>query len=139
MFRHVLVPVDLTDKNLTAISAASDLASSSGARVSLLHVIETIEDADFEEFGDFYRRLEEKAQACLGRWAERLAGEGVEVRHRVLYGRRTDEILRFAEDEGVDLIVLSSHRVDPEQPGRGWGTLSYRVALLASSPVLLVK
>ena len=37
------------------------------------------------------------------------------------------------------LIVLRSHRVDAGTPVHGWATLSYKIAILASSPILLVK
>lgn len=139
MFEHILVPVDLTDKNLAAISTVSRLASASGARVTLLHAVETIEDIAFEELEEFYRRLEEKAAKRLSGWVERLRREGVLAGYEVLYGRRSEQILRYAAEEEVDLLVIRSHRVDPESPGRGWGTLSYQLALLAPCPVLLVK
>jgi hypothetical protein len=38
-----------------------------------------------------------------------------------------------------DLILLRSHPVGTDAPNRGWATLSYRVAVLAPCPVLLVK
>jgi nucleotide-binding universal stress UspA family protein len=139
VFRNILVPVDLTDKSLDAIASVAELAAASGGRVVLLHVIETIEDAEFADFETFYDRLERKAKARLGSWVERLAGEGVEAGYQVAYGRRSEQILRCAGEQAVDLIVVSSHQVDPERPGRGWGTLSYQVAILASCPVLLVK
>ncbi len=45
----------------------------------------------------------------------------------------------FAAEEDSDLIILSSHRIDLENPGSSWTTLSYKVAILAQRPVLLVK
>ena len=36
-------------------------------------------------------------------------------------------------------IVLASHRVNPSKVNRDWGTISYKVGLLAQCPVLLVK
>jgi hypothetical protein len=39
----------------------------------------------------------------------------------------------------VDLIVLTSHPLEPDRPGGGWGTISYQVAVFADCPVLLVK
>jgi len=139
MYRHILVPVDLSDRNLRALEAAAELAAASGARVTLVHVIETIEDAAVEEFEDFYRRLEEKAEASLGPWVERIAARGVEVGKRILYGRRTEQIVRCADAEQADLIVLTSHRVDLDRLGGGWGTISYQVAVFADCAVLLVK
>ena len=52
---------------------------------------------------------------------------------------RQPEILRYAAQEKVDLVVLTSHRIDPANPEARWGTLSHKVGLLAPCPVLLVK
>ena len=54
-------------------------------------------------------------------------------------GNRAPEIVRYAGEIGVDLIVLKSHRIDLENPSAGWGTVSYKVGILAQCPVLLVK
>jgi nucleotide-binding universal stress UspA family protein len=88
-FRHILVPTDLTERTEKALQLASKLASSDRARITLLHVIETI--------------------------------------------------VSYATANGVDLIVLASHRVNPSMVNRDWGTISYKVGILAQCPVLLVK
>ena len=49
------------------------------------------------------------------------------------------EILRFASEFGADLIVLSSHRFDPERAAASWGTISYKVGLVSPCPVLLMR
>lgn len=138
MFQELLVPVDLTDKNRRAIEVARDLALELGGRVTLLHVIETL-DLPFEELEDFYRRLERNAEERMGRLAEPLRAAGVSFRQQVTYGRRAEEVVEWAEEGGTELIILGSHRVDLEAPGAGWATLSYKVAILAQCPVLLVK
>ena len=177
MFRQILVPVDLTEKNRTAVDVAAGLwqAAGAGARLTLLHVIETIDHVPFEELEDFYAMLQRKAEAGLEELAGRLpeAGGGgsggggtggtgdegtgsegtgagadgsdtsgatpAEVRRRVVYGHRARAIVDFAGQQGCDLIVLSSHRVDPERRGEDWATLSHKVAILSPCPVLLVK
>lgn len=138
MFRKLLVPVDLTEKNLRAVGVARDLALETGGGVTLLHVIETL-DLPYEELEEFYRQLEEKAEDVMGRLAEPLRAANVPVENRVVYGRRAEEVVSWAEREGTELIILSSHRVDLADPGAGWATLSYKVAILAQCPVLLVK
>ena len=55
------------------------------------------------------------------------------------FGDRAEEIVRHVGKAGTDLVVLGSHRIDPDWPGAGWGTLSYKVGILAPCPVLLVK
>ena len=137
-FRELLVPVDLTEKNRRAVEVARDLALETDGRVTLLHVIETL-DLPFEELEEFYRQLETKAESVMGRLAAPLRAAEVPVAERVVYGKRAEEVVTWAEREAVDLIILSSHRVDLEDPGAGWATLSYKVAILAQCPVLLVK
>ncbi len=138
MFESILVPVDLTPKNRRAVETARELASRPGGRVTLLHVIETL-DLPFDELREFYERLEARATAHMDDLARPLAAAGVPVEGHVLYGERGEKIVEFAEEGGFDLIILDSHRVRPGEPGKGITTISYRVAILASCPVLLVK
>lgn len=137
MFRTVLVPVDLTEKNLRAIDMARDLVDESG-RVILLHVIETL-DLPFEELEDFYGKLEEKARGKMDPLADRLRADGLAVDLEIRYGKRAREIVHYAVENPVDLIVMSSHRVDPADPTLSWTNISYQVAIFAQGPVLLVK
>jgi nucleotide-binding universal stress UspA family protein len=60
-------------------------------------------------------------------------------REEVVFGHRAPEIVRYAGEGESDLIVLKSHRIDLENPAAGWGTVSYKVGILAQCPVLLVK
>jgi nucleotide-binding universal stress UspA family protein len=142
MFRKILVPVDFTEKNEAALASAIEIAGRSDgeeSEVTLLHVIETIEHVEFDEMKDFYRGLETRAAARLFAMEERFQSAGVRVRHDILYGKRAEAIVRFAEDHEMDLMILSSHKVDREHPALGWGTISYRVAIVVRCPVLLVK
>jgi len=142
MFRNLLVPVDFTLKNEAALGVALDLARGPGgndAKVTLVHVIETIEHVDFEEMADFYRGLETRAAAKLYGMEERFKEALVPVYHDILYGKRAETIVRHAEEREADLIVLSSHQVDRDHPALGVGAISYRIAIVARCPVLLVK
>jgi nucleotide-binding universal stress UspA family protein len=139
MFRKILVPLDLTEKNRAALDAARELAAGSAGEVCLLHVVETLEDVPYEEMEEFYRRLEERAQTALEPLALEFRDLGLAVNHRIGFGKRAQEIVRYADEWGAELILLSSHRVEPDTGPTGWATISYRVAILARCPVLLVK
>ncbi len=144
MFRKILVPVDFTEKNEAAIRVAVELASPAGkgggeAEVTLLHVIETIEHLEPGEVEGFYRSLEARSAAKMFLLEERFQQAGVKARHEVLVGKRAETIVRYAEEHEADLILLSSHKVDRQHPALGIGSLSYRVAIVANCPVLLVK
>ena len=139
MFSRLLVPLDFTDENEPAILIALETARRDGAEVTLLHVIEIVEHMDFDEMSDFYRKLEARAAAKLAVVTDRFTEAGVRARYEIVFGRRAQSILEQAADLKIDLIVLSSHRVDREHPALGLGTISYQVAIIARCPVLLVK
>ncbi len=138
MFEKILVPVDLSDGNLRAIETSRDLALETGGEVTLIHVIEML-DLPFEELAAFYDRLEKKAVKAMRELVEPVRAAGVQVHQQIEYGKRAETIVEFAEEKDVDLIILNSHRVRLDDPASGWATLSYKIAILAQCPVLLVK
>jgi universal stress protein A len=140
MFHTILVPVDLTPKNRQAVEAALNIAKAYDGRVILLHVIEQIADTTRDgELKDFYDHLETQAETELQTLLHKYQPQIQAMERVIVFGNRVEEILRFAEEEDVDLIVMTSHAIDPEEPGRSWGTVSYKIALLARCPVMLVK
>jgi nucleotide-binding universal stress UspA family protein len=138
-FNHLLVPVDFTGKNEAALNIAFEIGCQNRARVTLLHVIETIENFPEEELKGFYEQLAARATMQLESRGRRLAKGGVDVDWKLRYGKRLVEIVQDARDRKADLIVMSSHRVDPAAAAQSLGTLSYQVSILCDCPVLLVK
>jgi nucleotide-binding universal stress UspA family protein len=139
VFQNILVPVDLTDTHQPALEIAARLAQANDGQVILLHVIEVISEVWATEDREFYARLEQRARDHLARLGHSLEARGVARREEVVFGHRAPEIVRYAAEVGADLIVLKSHRIDLENPAAGWGTVSYKVGILAQCPVLLVK
>ncbi len=138
MFQRIVVPVDLTEKNVRAIEVAGELARHGGGEITVLHVIETL-DAPFEELEDFYRRLEENAQTRMTALAKPLRSLGVVHKFQIRYGKRAPEIVFFSEEQQSDLIVITSHRVDPDDTTKGFLTISHQVAIVAPCAVLVLK
>ncbi len=139
MFTNILVPVDFSEDNKKALDIAFSMTRQDNGVITLLHVIETIDDADFMEIKDFYGQLEKRATAAMDKLMVSLEGGDVTIKQKILFGNRAAQILQFALERKVDLIVLSSHRIDPEEPTRGWGSISHKVGILSQCPVLLVK
>lgn len=138
VFRKILIPVDFTTKNERAFAAARSLVGHEG-EIVLVHVVEALEDELDDDLRDFYRKLERKAEEKMPVALERLGDGQFTKRGEVIVGHRARAIAGFAEREKVDALVLSSHRVDPDRPSADWMTISYKVAILARCPVLLVK
>jgi universal stress protein G len=139
LFRHIMVPVDLSDRNERALGAARRLAHERGSRVTLFHVIQRISGIAPKEFTAFYRRLVERSERKLRQIARKFDDGGVDVGTAVRVGEPAAEIVRATLRERVDLVVMGSHKVRPGGRPRGWGTTSYKVGIFCQCPILLVK
>lgn len=139
MFKNILIPVDFLENNVHALDIAIDMALQSEGKVTLLHVIECISDTTLKEFPEFYGKLEKQSQEHMAALVAPHENSTVNIETHIVYGNRTQEILKHAEKNNIDLIVLSSHKIDFNNPTSGWGTISQKVGILAQCPVMLVK
>jgi len=138
VFKHLLFPLGVEDVPPDLVAAIRDLALHNAARVTLLHVIETIEESDDPELSAFYERLEGRAEKRLRPVTAELFEAGVESELVVRLGRRWEEIVRFAAGHEVDLIAMRS-RTLAQSEGRAWPSISIQVAMVSPVPVLLLR
>jgi nucleotide-binding universal stress UspA family protein len=139
MFKHILVPIDLSDRNERTLRIAVGLARITQSRVTLLHVIQSVAGVSTQQLRNFYKTLEQRSQRTLARVAKRFVDAEVPVRAIVVIGNPASEIIKAATARKVALIVMGSHRVMPGRPGRGLGATSYKVGMACPCPILLVK
>ena len=139
MFTQILVPVDFSERNAQAAQVAVEMARRSNGRVQLLHIIKLIAGGSYEEFEDFYQKLESEANKKMADLIAPFQEDQVEISSHILIGNRVQEILNFSDENNVDLIVMNSHKIDLQNPDEGWGTISHKVSILAQCPILLVK
>jgi nucleotide-binding universal stress UspA family protein len=139
MFKHILVPIDLSHRNERTLRIAVGLTRITQSRVTLLHVIQGIAGVSTRELRSFYKTLEQRSQRTLARAAKRFVDTEVAVRAIVVIGDPAREIIKAATARKVALIVMGSHRVMPGRPGRGLGATSYKVGIACPCPILLVK
>ena len=141
MYNTILVPVDLSDSNERVLGRAVALGNPDRSTITLLHVIEMVEDIPLDEDEDFYAELRDNADAKMSGWAGEVADHGFEVTAEVTYGKRAQEIVRVADASSADLIVMRSHVIDPDEDTsrERLGTVSHQVALFAPCSVLVVR
>jgi nucleotide-binding universal stress UspA family protein len=140
--KKILVPTDLSELSIAAADYAASLALTYGAKIYMLYVVEresrheTTPVEPQPAFGS--RPYEEEGKKELHRfvyWKLREVGGVIEV---VRVGKAETEIRRFAEEEGIDLIVMATH-------GRTglahvlMGSVAEKVVRLSSVPVMTVK
>jgi len=137
MFQRLLVPVDFTPKTAAAVDLAARLVAEEG-EVTLIHVVQSVPGIDLTAEPDFYARMESTASERMSALGARLEEQGVAWNALLSVGNRYAEIIRAAAD-GFDLLLVSSHRVNAEDPATGAATMSYRLAVGSPCAVLLLK
>ena len=137
LFKHILVPLDFSDKNDAALETVHEMVASSSSIVSLLHVVETIGSPDDVEIRKFTAQLQEHSESELLKRAQRFSDLDITVTCENRSGNRVQETLAFAADNEVDLIVLNSHQMVDNKTSSA--SISYQIAILANCPVLLLK
>lgn len=110
-YRHVLVAVDLTKDSHKVLERALPIAERNQAKLSIMH---TLEPLGFAYGGDIPMDLT-SIQDQLDDHAKQRLAEIADPHNvarddqHVVVGMPDTEIHRFAEDNGVDLIVVGSH------------------------------
>jgi nucleotide-binding universal stress UspA family protein len=111
-FAHVLCPVDLSRPARDAMNLAAELAPSSGAGITLLHVLELpVSYTGKLPLPDFHRDLDVRSAALLDQWTTDLKAKvAVPVTQLTRIGRPGAQILSVLEDDRTfDLVVMGSH------------------------------
>ncbi len=111
-YQHVLVPLDLKDNSERVLRAAVSVSERHKARLSVLHVVEY---APIDPGGDIMLptpmditdKLAQRAEVDLADICRRCGVNN--ANRKVIVGSIKGEILRFANDEKADLIVIGNH------------------------------
>lgn len=145
MGTHVLVPIDGSRQSWNALDHA--LTRYSGERITVLHVVDPVEGIYGDSEDRYYdqeahRRAIERGER-LGEQARERANEIGEpllttIETAVEPGRPRRTIVSYAEDHGIDHIVMGTH-------GRSgisrilMGSVAESVARRAPVPVTIVR
>jgi nucleotide-binding universal stress UspA family protein len=142
-FKRILCPIDFSPSALQALGFALDLARQSDGRVTLMRVVEWLEEEEPRASAHFnvpeYRRyVVDDTQERLRNVVAEESRTWVEIDDLVVFGRAYREILRAAESKPADLIVMGAQ-------GRGglglalFGSTTQQVVRGAICPVLTVR
>ena len=120
--KKILAPTDLSDLSREGVRYALNLAKAVGAEVTLYHVVSYEELIDYgqeirENTGSYYDfrprdSVLERYRLALTRFLRDHFSDlvpGIRIREKVEMGRADENIVEEAKNEGVDLIVLSTH------------------------------
>jgi nucleotide-binding universal stress UspA family protein len=123
--RNILYATDFSSYSNQAYFHAVALAEKYDARLIILHVAGPSDNGNRENWREHLEQI-------------RPVNSSIPVRHVLLVGEPADEILRFAKESQVDLIVVGTHgRTGLER--LLMGSIAEKVLRGATCSVLIVK
>lgn len=142
-FKRLLCPIDFSDASIAASKIALALAGEADGKIVFVHVIEGPEEDEPDVTSTFdvpeFRRLrEQEAGAKLAALIPADAGQWCEPAGRLAHGKPYREILRLAEAESIDLIVMGVHGRNPIDLAL-FGSTTNHVVRRARCPVLTLR
>jgi nucleotide-binding universal stress UspA family protein len=138
VYHRILVAVENSPADQTILQHVGGLARLTGAELLLVHVADGFAARHFD---DLQLRESEEMKAdreYLDQLRAELAGRGLKVETQLAAGDPATELVRAAEQGGVDLIAMSTH-------GHRFladvlhGATADRVRHLVKVPVLLLR
>ncbi|MBE9501658.1 MAG: universal stress protein [Chloroflexi bacterium] len=142
MYRRMLVPLDGSELAEVVFTYAKELAGRLDLDLIFLHVY----SPEQSEFASIHRAYVEQAAEIIKRHSEEVqqrtgiqpAGKAVEARGEVAVGHPAEEILHYADENDIDLILMATHG---RSGVRRWamGSVADKVLHASKVPVLLVR
>lgn len=141
--KRILVPTDFSDHSAVATPYACGLVERFDAELHLLHAIVSHPSSTPEFIGglaltSYLKESRTAVDACLDRVLDPAWQQTRHVVRAIVEGPPFLEIIRYARDNDIDLIVMATH---------GWsglphiimGSVAERVVRKAPCPVLTVR
>ncbi len=141
MYDRILVPTDGSEEMRCVLAHAGELAEAHGAELHVVYVINSSTyaslpmETSWEGVSDM---LEDEGESALEDARRVMKGYDVSLTTHLLEGPPSKEIVRYAELDDFDLIVMGTH-------GRGGidrlllGSVAERVVRASTVPVLTVR
>jgi nucleotide-binding universal stress UspA family protein len=142
MYKKVLLPLDCSELSEHAVEHLRAIALGRGGLQVILLYVAAPSPREVYKFPtelqlEHYEKAQVDAQHYLSEVAESLKKEGVAAETTIVYGQVAHEILKYVEENKVDLVVMSTH-------GRSgvarWplGSVAERILCHSTVPVLIV-
>ncbi len=140
--KRILFPTDFSEGSAHAIPFVADLTKHYGARLYVVHVVYDVARTTgwyvpHVSMDEMYRDIEKNAKKELEKCCvEELRGYK-DIEYKILKGVPHEEILKFAEENHINMIVIGSH----SRKGLDrviFGSTAERVVRHSHCPVLTV-
>lgn len=140
MYDSILLPTDGSERAAAALEHALGAVDAYGADLHVISVIDrrVVLAADVDEKDEIRSELAEEADAAVTELAEEADATGVSVTTTTPEGVPHREILSYASESEIDLLVLGTHGRTGREKRLNLGSTTERVVKAADRPVLVV-
>ncbi|MFB6207357.1 MAG: universal stress protein [Haloglomus sp.] len=139
MYDAILFATDGSDAAGRALDHAIAAADAHGATLSVLSVADERIALAADDTAATRDELRERAQEAVDEAADTASGAGVHVETVVRDGVPFREILAYATEADVDLVVVGTHGLEGREKRVNMGSTAERVVNQAELPVLVVR
>ncbi len=140
LFKKILVPTDFSSQSDKSLDYAVMVANQFGAKIILLHIIEPFPYTTTDAFMvvDNSEAMRSIAETLIKNQSKTLRQKKISVKTDLIVGNPAQEIIKKAEREKADLIVMGTHgRTGVEHVLLG--SVAEKIVRLANCPVLTIK
>jgi nucleotide-binding universal stress UspA family protein len=111
LYRKILIATDGSEYTKKAVDYGIELANNIGAKLHVIYVVDTrayssIPTSSPMEFT--YSFLRQEGDSAIKYVANRAEAAGLEVEEIIAEGHPADEIIKYAEKNSIDLIVIGT-------------------------------
>lgn len=138
MYHKILVTLENSATDETILRHIESLAKTHGSGVLLVHVADGWAARYFDQLNIAESQEMKDDRAYLATVAERLKAQGIETECQLMLGEPADQIIKIAQESGVDLIAMSTHG-HRFLSDLIYGTTVDKVRHTVEIPVLLLK
>jgi nucleotide-binding universal stress UspA family protein len=138
MYRHILIPLENSPADETILAHIKPLARMTGAKLLLVHVADGWVARNFNQLQLAESEEMKQDRAYLENRTRELTGEGFSCASVLALGEPSDEIIKLAREQDVDLIAMTTHghRLISDIL---YGATADKVRHAVDVPVLLLK
>ena len=142
--KKIICPTDFSEPSYEALKTAVEMADHFSAELVVVHVVTPIpfipihDDPSSFNLPVYEKEMETSARKSLDQVFEEKIPKSLNCRALVMQGDPAPQIVRLADDEAADIIVIATHGLT------GWrkfmfGSVTEKVIRLANCPVLSIR
>jgi nucleotide-binding universal stress UspA family protein len=140
MYDSILLPTDGSDGATEALDHALSAAEAYEAGLHIVSVVDrrVVLAADTDEKSEVRSELSEEAGGAVDELAPRAADANVSITTATPEGVPYREILTYADEESIDLLVIGTQGRTGREKRLNLGSTTERIVKKADRPVLVV-